>query len=228
MSAAPGRSQASSHRSPQGEGVPVNRAPTGCFAQRHFTLQALPREAWKNQGGWTRPVASAVGHDGQTDWRVSAAEITTAGPFSIFEGLDRQAVMLQGGRLRLRASQPVDDIHFDGPGSMAAFPGERRLTAEKPAGPTVLWNVMHRRGVVRAEVGMLGDRVMALPPTPHVLLYVLSGEVEIALPRCRTQGLGAGHGLHLQQLPAQTLLAPGCPGSQVLVTAIYLHSALRG
>ena len=112
----------------------MNRAPEGCFAQRHFTLQALPREAWKNQGGWTRPVASAVGHDGQTDWRVSAAEITTAGPFSIFEGLDRQAVMLQGGRLRLRAEQPVDDIRFSGPGSSAAFPGERLLVAEAPTG----------------------------------------------------------------------------------------------
>ncbi|MDP2020822.1 MAG: HutD family protein [Hydrogenophaga sp.] len=199
----------------------MNRAPEGCFAQRHFTLQALPREAWKNQGGWTRPVASALGHDGQTDWRVSAAEITTAGPFSIFEGLDRQAVMLQGGYLRLRASQPFEDILFNGPGSRAAFPGERLLTTEMPVEPTVLWNVMHRRGRSRAEVGMLGDQAMVLPPAPDLLVYVLSGEVEIALPRCRSQGLGAGHGLYLQKLPAETLLAPCCPGSRALITAIY-------
>ena len=68
---------------------------------------------------------------------------------------------------------------------------------------------------------MLGDQAMVLPPAPDLLVYVLSGEVEIALPRCRSQGLGAGHGLYLQKLPAETLLAPCCPGSRALITAIY-------
>lgn len=228
MSAAQGRSPGSSHRSPPGEGAPVKHAPVACFSQRCFTLQALPREAWKNQGGWTRTVASALDGNGQTDWRVSVADITAAGPFSIFEGLDRQAVMLQGGRLRLRAEQPVDDIRFNGPGSSAAFPGERLLVAEAPTEPTALWNVMHRRGRARADVGVFSDQVMELPSAPHLLVYVLSGEVELALPRCRSQGLGAGQGLHLQQVPAHTLLAPCRPGSQVLITAVDLHSALRG
>jgi len=198
----------------------VSYAPGGRFSQRCFTLQALPREAWKNQGGWTRTVASALDGNGQIDWRVSVAEITAAGPFSIFEGLDRQAVMLQGGRLRLRAEQLLDDIRFNGPGSSAAFPGERLLMAETPTEPTALWNVMHRRDRVRADVGVYGDRVIELPSAPHLLVYVQSGEMELALPHRRSQGLGAGQGLHLQQVPAHTLLAPCRPGSQVLITEI--------
>lgn len=191
------------------------------FAQRPFALQTLPRERWKNGGGWTCPVASATGADGRPDWRVSVADITEAGPFSVFEGLDRQAVMLEGGRLRLRAALPTEDVVFDGPGSQAAFPGERALVADAPALPTRLWNVMHRRGVVQARVSVSADQVVALPAAPHVLVCVLGGEMELALPHCRSQGLVAGQGLHLQQLPDRTLLAPCRPGSRVLVTALF-------
>jgi len=208
---------------------PLHRVAGARFSQRCFSLLALPREPWKNQGGWTRTVASAQGADGQTDWRVSVADITAAGPFSVFEGLDRQAVMLQGARLRLRAEPPEPpeppnpsepDIHFNGAGSRAAFAGERRLVCDAPTEPTALWNVMHRRGRVRAEVSVHNDTVLHLPPARHLFIYVMSGEVELALPHCRTQGLSAGQGLHLQHTPAQALLAPCRVGSWVVVTAI--------
>jgi hypothetical protein len=200
--------------------VPVHRVAGARFSQRCFSLQALPREPWKNQGGWTRTVASAQGADGQTDWRVSVADITAAGPFSVFEGLDRQAVMLQGARLRLRAELPEHDIHFNGAGSRAAFAGERRLVCDAPTEPTALWNVMHRRGRVRAEVSVHSDTVLHLPPARHLFIYVMSGEVELALPQGRTQGLSTGQVLHLQHTPAQALLAPCRVGSRVVVTAI--------
>jgi hypothetical protein len=62
--------------------------------------------------------------------------------------------------------------------------------------------------------------VLHLPPARHLLIYVMSGEVELALPQGRTQGLSAGQGLHLQHTPAQALLAPCRVGSRVVVTAI--------
>lgn len=201
----------------------VDRVAGARFSQRCFALQALPREPWKNQGGWTRTVASAQGADGQTDWRVSVADITAAGPFSVFEGLDRQAVMLQGASLRLHAERPEPsepDICFNGAGSRAAFAGERRLVCDAPTEPTTLWNVMHRRGRVRAEVAVHTDTVLHLPPARHLLVYVMSGDMELALPQCRTQGLSAGQGLHLQHTPAQALLAPYRVGSRVVVTAM--------
>jgi uncharacterized protein len=202
---------------------PVHRVAGARFSQRCFSLQALPREPWKNQGGWTRTVASAQGADGQTDWRVSVADITAAGPFSVFEGLDRQAVMLQGTCLRLRAEPPEPsepDICFNGAGSRAAFAGERRLVCDTPTEPTTLWNVMHRRGHVRAEVSVQSDTVLHLPPARHLFVYVMSGEVELALPQGRTQGLSTGQVLHLQHTPAQALLAPCRVGSWVVVTVM--------
>jgi hypothetical protein len=68
---------------------------------------------------------------------------------------------------------------------------------------------------------VVADRVVELPAAPDVLVCVLGGEVELALPHCRSQGLVAGQGLHLQQLPARSLLAPCRPGSRVLVTALF-------
>lgn len=198
----------------------MNAAEHGRFEQRHFTLPLLPREPWKNGGGWTRPVAAALGEGGQIDWRVSVADITAAGPFSVFEGLDRQAVMLEGARLRLRAEQPEHDVCFNGPGSRAAFAGERRLVCDTPTEPTTLWNVMHRRGRVHAEVAVHSDTVLHLPPARHLLVYVMSGDMELALPQGRTQGLSAGHGLHLQHTSAKALLAPCREGSRVVVTVI--------
>lgn len=191
----------------------------GC-AQRCFSLQALPREAWKNQGGWTRTVASATDGQGQVLWRVSVADITAAGAFSIFEGMDRQAVMLEGGALRLRAEFPQDDICFNGPGSVAAFAGERQLTAETPDGRTALWNVMHRRGQVQAVLSVFGHQAQMLPTVRHLMIYVMSGEVELALPQGRSQGIAAGCGLHLQQVPPQAWLLPCRSGSKALLTAI--------
>lgn len=199
----------------------MSHAACGRFAQRHFTLLSLPREPWKNGGGWTRPVAAAVGEGGQIHWRVSVADITAAGPFSVFEGLDRQAAMLQGARLRLRAEQPEHDVCFNGPGSRAAFAGERRLVCDAPTEqPTALWNVMHRRGRVHAEVAVHSDTVLHLPAARHLLIYVMSGDMELALPQGRTQGLSAGHGLHLQHPLAQSLLVPCRVGSRVVLTAI--------
>jgi uncharacterized protein len=208
---------------PETSPLPVHRVAGARFSQRCFSLLALPREAWKNQGGWTRTVASAQGADGQTDWRVSVADITAAGPFSVFEGLDRQAVMLQGASLRLRAERPEPsepDICFNGAGSRAAFAGERRLVCDATTEPTALWNVMHRRGRVRAEVSVHSDTVLHLPPERHLLVYVMAGEMELALPHCRTQGLSTGQVLHLQHPPAQALLVPCRVGSWVVVTAM--------
>ena len=71
---------------------------------RRFTLADLPRERWRNGAGWTRTVASAahVADGGQPDWRVSLAEISQGAPFSLFPGMDRTAVLVRGGPVRLR------------------------------------------------------------------------------------------------------------------------------
>lgn len=82
---------------------------------------------------------------------VSAAEITHAGPFSRFDGMDHTAVLIQGQRLQLeRGGQR---LVFEAPGHSQRFSGEQQLHAVVPADQSVrLWNVMTRRGHATAQV----------------------------------------------------------------------------
>jgi environmental stress-induced protein Ves len=57
---------------------------------RAADLKAVP---WKNGGGATREIAASppgAAFDA-FDWRVSVAEVSVAGAFSMFEGIDRVA-----------------------------------------------------------------------------------------------------------------------------------------
>jgi len=216
MSAALGRSQASSHRSPEGEGTPVS-ALQAAGSLRRFAIEALPREAWKNGGGWTRTVAS---HEvqGQLCWRISVADIVAAGPFSRFDGMDRTAVMVRGAALCL--SGKADAWHFAGPGSFVQFPGELALQCSEPGVPTQLWNVMVRRAQAQADLLIAEDEVVDLPHAPDVLVLVLRGRFERVLPGAKALALAAGEGLHLQGLDAPGQMVPCEANSLLLVTAL--------
>lgn len=192
-------------------------------AVRRFSLPDLPREPWKNGGGWTRTIASHE-VDGQTLWRVSVADIDAAGPFSRFEGMDRTAVMIRGARLRLAGladdRNAAHDLVFDGPGSRLQFPGERALHGDAPAIPTQLWNVMVRRGHGRADVAVARDEAVSLPLAPHVLVLVLRGEFALAGPDAEAASLHTDEGLHLRGLQTPWILAPRQAGSLLLITAL--------
>ena len=61
---------------------------------RFADLASVP---WRNGGGVTREIATAP-YDGERDsfrWRVSIADVTSEGPFSTFEEVDRQIVLVE-------------------------------------------------------------------------------------------------------------------------------------
>ncbi|MEI9904599.1 MAG: HutD family protein [Asticcacaulis sp.] len=104
---------------------------------------------WKNGGGVTREVAVSPPGAGMADfdWRVSTAEVTQAGPFSRFDGIDRHLTVLRG-KLRLDFSDhsvtlgPLDSLAFSGSEAVAGVPLE----------PVLDLNVMSRRGKTTATV----------------------------------------------------------------------------
>lgn len=184
---------------------------------RRFAIEALPREAWKNGGGWTRTVASH-GPAAQPDWRVSVADIGAAGPFSRFDGMDRTAVMVRGGALCLSGETEV--VRFDGPGSYAQFPGELALHCEAPERPTQLWNVMVRRGQAQADLLIAEEDTVPLPCAPDLLVLVLRGRFELTRSGAEPLILADAEGLHLQGLAAPGCLVPCEAGGLLLVTAL--------
>ena len=60
-------------------------------------------------------------------WRVSVADVGTAGPFSRFDGIDRTLVLLSGAGMTLAEAGGARHV-LDAPLARADFAGKRRST----------------------------------------------------------------------------------------------------
>ena len=150
------------------------------------------RMAWKNGGGITTEIAREPAHGDAFDWRVSIADIAQDGDFSIFPNVDRELMLLDGGGVELV-------IGIDEPLALTAryqkhaFPGEAPVSCRLVDGPTRDFNVMTRRGAVRAELmarTIVGSMVFFADGATW-LLYVANGRVEF---RDRPDAPGADAG----------------------------------
>lgn len=185
---------------------------------QRFVLDEFPAEPWRNGGGVTRTIASAT-QGGQVIWRVSAADITRAGPFSRFPGMNRTAVLIRGERLELTGGSRT--LLFPGLGHTVHFDGDESLYASQPASPVRLWNVMTRRGQAMTSVAEYRDSGLSVKPGTTAFVLVLQGEYLVQDDGGDTHTLQAGQGLDLRQAGAAVTLQPACPGSSLVHTEIY-------
>jgi len=139
----------------------------------HLPASQRTPQPWKNGGGVTREIAVFPDGAGPDDflWRISMAEVSQAGPFSRFDGIDRHLTVLSG-RMRLDMS---DGRHILNADDSTAFAGETPVEAT-PLLPVIDLNVMTRRNRARAEVRHIGsgivlrsDLVFLLATTPMIV-----------------------------------------------------------
>ncbi|MFJ3219796.1 HutD family protein [Kitasatospora sp. NPDC086801] len=139
-----------------------------------------PATAWLNGGGVTREVAGfpvGAGLDA-FDWRVSLADVASAGPFSPFPGVDRVITLVEGPGMTLTVDGTEHPV--DAPFRPFAFPGDAVTDCRLPAGPVVDFNVMTRRGRVGATVDVLtAPAAVDVPPEATVLLVCLAGSAAV-------------------------------------------------
>ncbi|MGW7533279.1 HutD/Ves family protein [Amycolatopsis sp. NPDC054798] len=101
---------------------------------------------WRNGAGTTRELAVGTDRSGETQWRISVADLLEDAPFSAFPGIDRLFTAL--GPLRLTVNGTTTDLER---GGQLRFAGEDTVTVALDQ-PTRALNVMTRRGRYRAEV----------------------------------------------------------------------------
>jgi environmental stress-induced protein Ves len=197
-----------------------------------FRLAELPPQPWRNGGGVTREI---LVHPSPRDWiwRVSLADNKQPGPFSPFPGVERAALLFDGGPLELhgQTGEPSGDpvLRFGQPGDIRRFAGEAYLRSHLPHGPARLLNAMTRRGAAHAELawhaGMHGGSLVLHEHQACVLLAA-SGRwhINVQATTCgTTHELDAGSGLHIApqrapiQLRVQALDAHGSLAQVVLV-----------
>ncbi|PNI09234.1 hypothetical protein CXX84_07895 [Arthrobacter sp. AFG7.2] len=107
----------------------------------------LKPQPWRNGGGITRQIAGHTGTapapDGGWDWQVSIAEVTKAGDFSPFPGMERVLTVVDGELLLLTvdgAEQPLEKYR------PFRFPGGAATTCSLPTGDVRNLNVITRAG----------------------------------------------------------------------------------
>ena len=160
---------------------------------RRFTRSALVATPWKNGGGSTREILGwPPGADvGAFDWRVSIATIGANGPFSIFEGIDRVIMLLEGDGVRLQAPAAGIDQRLDRAHEPFAFSGDVAIDCTLLGGPSIDFNVMSRRGRGQAEVRLIDAAAGSLLEPAHGgLLMSLRGRWQVG-----NEVLGVGDGL---------------------------------
>ncbi|MFJ9952925.1 HutD family protein [Kitasatospora sp. NPDC091207] len=135
-----------------------------------------PATAWLNGGGVTREVAgfpAGAGLD-SFDWRVSLADVASAGPFSAFPGIDRVITLVDGPGMALTVDGA--DHLVDTPFRPFAFAGEADTGCRLLDGPVVDFNVMTRRGRTTAELTLAAaPGAVGAPADGTVLLVCLAG-----------------------------------------------------
>lgn len=145
-------------------------------ALQWFDLSAIAPTPWKNGGGDTRELACwppGAGMDA-FEWRVSVATIAAPGPFSAFQGVQRQIMLLDGAGVRLRAEDEGIDHALDERWQPVAFAGDQAIDCIPLGGTSTDFNLMLRHGRWQGAVQVLQNACVP-GSTPAGLCMVLSG-----------------------------------------------------
>ncbi|MFD8753999.1 HutD family protein [Kitasatospora sp. NPDC059577] len=171
-------------------------------SERFQVLRASerPATAWLNGGGVTREVAgfpAGAGLD-RFDWRVSLADVASAGPFSPFPGIDRVITLVEGAGMALT----VDGVEqlVDAPYRPFPFSGDATTDCRLVAGPVVDFNVMTRRGRVEATVDLA---------TAPAVVEVRSGSTSLLVCLAGSAVVGGAEAVELARYDAALLDAAG-------------------
>jgi uncharacterized protein len=143
---------------------------------RAADLKAVP---WKNGGGATREIAASpkgAAFDA-FDWRVSVADVSEAGAFSVFEGIDRVLTLIEGAEMVL--IDAAGPRHVLGRWDSLAFAGETRIAAELPHGPTRDFNLMLRRDRASGSVTVRREAERLSVAQGNVVLVCALGEFAV-------------------------------------------------
>ncbi len=119
---------------------------------RYAELKPHP---WRNGGGVTRELACHPGTSGQDtawDWRVSIAEVSKAGAFSAFAGMERVLTVIDGELLLLSVDGAEHPLEKYRP---FRFSGEADSAGALPTGNILNLNVITRNGSFKGYTSII-------------------------------------------------------------------------
>lgn len=142
----------------------------------------LRSEPWRNGGGVTRELAShpnaASAQDGAWDWRVSIADVTQAGDFSAFPGMDRVLTVIDGELLLLTVDGAEHPLEKYRP---FKFSGDAAAKGALPTGDIRDLNVITRNGAFKGFTSIIElSKKRAHPVFEGQLGILLQGQASVS------------------------------------------------
>jgi uncharacterized protein len=137
---------------------------------------------WKNGHGTTAEVAAFPQGSGfdTFGWRISMADVASDGPFSVFTGIDRTLIVVEGNGIEL----DVEGIAYrlDEASPKLSFSGDDTTTGRLLSGPIRDLNVMTRRGQFRHRTRFVESGVALLAEdTCAAFLVPVDGPFDVTL-----------------------------------------------
>ncbi len=139
-------------------------------------LETVAPTPWRNGGGTTRElVAWPSAQDWR--WRVSVAEVASAGPFSHFPGVQRWLAILRGAGVRLCVDGRALELTPDS--APLAFAGDATVSCALVDGPVQDLNLMVR-GTADCRMRRVAGSLRERPGSARtVALYNLGAPAQI-------------------------------------------------
>jgi environmental stress-induced protein Ves len=131
---------------------------------------------WKNGLGLTRELFK-IPHSQNQDqfvFRLSAAKVTTSGPFSLFPGIKRTLVLLQGTGMRLKFTHKT--LELKGALDLMQFDGGEETYCELISGPCLDFNIMIDPKWGSAQVSILYQETVSIK-THRAFIYEMEQKV---------------------------------------------------
>jgi environmental stress-induced protein Ves len=147
----------------------------------------LKPQPWRNGGGVTRELAShraaassggPSSDDGAWDWRVSIADVTRAGEYSAFPGMERVLTVVEGELLLLAVDGTEHPLEKYRP---FRFPGGVASSSALPTGDIRNLNVIAREGAFKAYTSIVElSKKRAHPVFEGQLGILLQGQAAVS------------------------------------------------
>lgn len=133
---------------------------------------------WKNGAGFTLEIARSQG-EADFEWRISMADVTTSGPFSLFPNKQRIISVLEGHGMVLH----VDDLPAKKlkQGDIFAFHGESQVQSELVDGAIRDLNLIYDPAKFHARFQWLNEAAEQVFISSADLIFIFnqSGETQV-------------------------------------------------
>lgn len=176
-----------------------NTMPLSRYTREHY--RDMP---WKNGGGVTRELVRVPDPEASGAFlaRLSIATVARSGPFSVFPGIDRVILVLEGEGMALRIDGG-EEILVDRPLTPLAFSGDARTDCRLLGGPIRDFNLMSERSRVRSRleiVRLAPGQAWTAPMADILLFHIVQGSLSLGGQDWHAEDTGLAEGEPLNAL----------------------------